>query len=303
MSLVRGSVVAAFTIVFFFGANSAVRSQSLTAMGMDGPSNKLRRCGEIQPYRFKEHEGAFSILEARDAKNSCESFASGGDAPLHHAEVNVAPSEEKLPGDPVHEELMSMGQSGMDIARARQAVIGILEGSNACTAWFQQSEPDPAQLFRTIFFHLDENGSKYVLKLQRESGEWFFRQPYAASVVQNGRSAAVTINFNGAFFHLRGIIHTIFRDNTPGGIGISKILSIDVYPGNTLEAQIAILLHEFAHVVHAIPDDAGSVYSELSVQNTTKVLRYCRSEVESAAKYERHLATHQPEALSNLWKH
>src|ERR1700675_736955 len=44
-------------------------------------------------------------------------------------------------------ELSPLGKAGDTIARAREQVLEILQQNNACTAWFQESDPDPAEVF------------------------------------------------------------------------------------------------------------------------------------------------------------
>lgn len=52
--------------------------------------------------------------------------------------------------------------------------------------------------------------------------------------------------------------------------------------GGTLEAQITVLLHEFAHNVSKIPSDTGD--SEQSTKNTDTILDNCDDDIKAAAK-------------------
>jgi len=54
------------------------------------------------------------------------------------------------------------------------------------------------------------------------------------------------------------------------------------YQGGGLEAQITILLHEFAHTMDLIPRD--KVGGDRSPENTEKILEHCRKAIEDAVK-------------------
>src|ERR1700688_3512443 len=59
-------------------------------------------------------------------------------------------------------ELSALGRRGDTIARAREQVLDILQQKNACTAWFQESDPAPAEVFRTLHFELEPQGPSLV---------------------------------------------------------------------------------------------------------------------------------------------
>ena len=61
-----------------------------------------------------------------------------------------------------------------------------------------------------------------------------------------------------------------------------RYLLVGSYYGNTLAAQITILLHELGHVVGRLPEE----FDELSGQsgrNTAEVLHFCRAEIKATA--------------------
>jgi hypothetical protein len=55
--------------------------------------------------------------------------------------------------------------------------------------------------------------------------------------------------------------------------------------GDTEQARILTLLHEFGHVLDMLPVDSGSSSAAfLSVENTKAVLKNCKSQIELEAK-------------------
>jgi len=220
------------------------------------------------------------------AQNVCDwqVFAHNKDHWYRH--TAHSPLEIKSSDDPVQSELASEGTVGTTIERARQTVLKILEENNSCSAWMKQKVPNPADVFRRIHYKIDENGQKYVLKLQSKNDSWYFQDPYAASVIQEANPPVwVTLNAAGAFFKSGAAMRSYYKDGTVAGVVFTKRLNIDFYLGGSLRAQVTILLHELAHVLDAIPADSltkGDI--RLSDRNTETVLRSCRAQVESATR-------------------
>lgn len=189
--------------------------------------------------------------------------------------------------DPVDIELKSMGQSGRVIQHARQVVLGIFETESSCSAWFKQTEADPATKFRSLQYVVDGQGPGFILKLQDTAKEWFYQQPYVASSFENaGANSVITINAKGAFFQQTAGVRVVPRDGGLGGLHISMLQHVDIYTGGTSEAQIVTLLHEFGHIVGLLPVDFGTPEGpQLSTENTQRVLGHCRTEVEAGAKH------------------
>jgi hypothetical protein len=76
-------------------------------------------------------------------------------------------------------ELSALGKRGDAIARAREQVLEILQPGNACSAWFQESNSDPAEVFRSVHFELDPVGTSYAYGVSdRERGQ-LFKHPWA----------------------------------------------------------------------------------------------------------------------------
>jgi hypothetical protein len=214
------------------------------------------------------------------------------DEPAFARSTTGSPGEadvrEKEDEDSVLEELKAMGEQGRIIERAREEMVGILEGHNRCAAWFEQAEPDAARKFRSLHYLIDESGSRYTLKVQNPGGGWLYQQPYVASSIENAMAGStITINGKGAFFQLRAGVRIVPKDGGPGGLSASHLLHLDLYVGGTLGAQVTTLLHEFSHVVGLLPADGeGMSGQELSTQNTQIVLQHCRAQVEAAGKHK-----------------
>jgi hypothetical protein len=185
--------------------------------------------------------------------------------------------------DCVAMELSAMGKPGDTVARARQQVLAILEPQNACSAWFQQSDTKPAEVFRSLHFELERDGPSRVYGMRNPQGQLFFKHPWAARAIENaGRDSVIRLNANGPFFNRSSPV--VQRDSGaeidwPSG---NRVLTIADFNGDTPEAQITILLHELGHIIGRLPADDGS-WDGRSVQNTAEVLRHCKSQTSAAA--------------------
>jgi hypothetical protein len=183
----------------------------------------------------------------------------------------------------VHLELAAIGKRGETISRARERVLQILEGENACTAWFRELELDPAGTFRSIRFVVDEKGPSYILGMKQGSQGELLKHPWVASTVEDaGRGATIWLNANGAFFNRSSGLIEREQDGGPVRPTGTRVLRVNWYSGNTPEAQTTALLHELGHIVGRIPEDNDSLDGE-SGRNTVEVLRHCRPEIKAAA--------------------
>jgi hypothetical protein len=186
--------------------------------------------------------------------------------------------------DLVQEYLESMGKRGQKILRAREKVLEILQTENACSAWFREKDPNPADTFRTLNFEVDRHGQELILETKEPDNMIIFRHPYVAKVFQgDGRYATITINANGAFFSPIANVVEVSREGGPVSDRRPRVTDVGPYAGDTMHAQVLVLLHEFGHVVDLLPTDENNVDGK-SVQNTKEVLRFCRAEVESKGK-------------------
>jgi hypothetical protein len=189
---------------------------------------------------------------------------------------------------PVNENgLKDIGEAATNIARAREAVHEILDGENACSAWFSRTDPRVAAMFLSLTFSVDEDGSKQIVKERNDRGVWIEHGPYIARTHEGtGPGTTVTINGNGAFFRSRGEVYKIEWPGAMGNdTGTSRHLHVGPFDGGTLQAQIVTLLHELAHVIGAVPSDDSSVVGfARSQENTELILRYCQAEADKAGK-------------------
>lgn len=186
--------------------------------------------------------------------------------------------------DLVQEHLESMGKPGQKILRAREKVLEILQAENACSAWFREKDPNPADTFRTLNYAVDRQGEEFILESKDPGNLTIFRNPYVAKVFQaDGRYATITINANGAFFNPIAIVLQVWKEGGPIGERRKRATDVGPYAGDSTHAQVLVLLHEFGHVLDILPTDENNVDGK-SVRNTNEVLRFCRSEVESKTK-------------------
>jgi hypothetical protein len=181
-------------------------------------------------------------------------------------------------------ELSALGKRGETILRAREQVLDILQHGNACTAWFQQADPDPAEVFRSLHFELEMREPPYVYGIRDSEHGQLFKHPWGARSIENGgRDSTILLNANGPFFNRTSVVMQL----NPRGIqarpeGIRPLM-ISSYQGNTPEAQITILLHELGHIIGRLPADHDS-WDGLSSRNTSEVLRHCKPETRAAAR-------------------
>ena len=202
--------------------------------------------------------------------------------------VLFAPSQSYSESTPSHEErvaleLSALGKQGDTIARARGQVIDILQHGNACTVWFQEANPVPAEVFRSLHFEMEMRGPSYVYSMRDHERGLVFKHPWAARSTQYGGSnSTIQLNANGPFFNRTSIVMQL----DPSGMLVrpdgSRLLTVSSYGGNTPEAQITILLHELGHIVGRLPDDADS-WDGRSSRNTAEVQRHCKNEARAAA--------------------
>ena len=183
--------------------------------------------------------------------------------------------------DIVRDDLNTMGKQGQSILRARDKVLEILQAQNACTDWYRTKSSDPVAVFRTLTFSVDRNGDGFVRTTPATEGVEIIRNPYVASVEQDGgANSTVTINANGAFFYpAANLVEDRFKGG-PVDFHGARAIAVGPYSGGSFRAQVLVLLHEFGHVIDLLPEDRDDRDGR-SRQNTLDVLRACRAEVES----------------------
>ena len=186
--------------------------------------------------------------------------------------------------DLVQEYLESLGKPGQKILRARERVLEILQTENSCSAWFREKDPNSADTFRTLNFEVDRKGEELILASKQPGNVTIFRNPYVAKVFQGeGPYATITINTRGAFFSPMASVLEVWKEGGPMTRRGTRATDVGPYGGDTMHAQVLVLLHEFGHVLDLLPLDENDVDGK-SVQNTNEVLRFCRAELESKGK-------------------
>ena len=156
-------------------------------------------------------------------------------------------------------ELSALGKRRDTIARAREQVLEILQLGNACSAWFQEADPDATEVFRSVHFKLEMTGPSYVYGMRDNERGQLFKHPWAARSIENGGlNSIILLNANGPFFNRTSEIMQLDPRGMllqPGG---NRLLVVSSYAGNTPEAQITILLHELGHIIGRLPEDDDS---------------------------------------------
>ena len=172
------------------------------------------------------------------------------------------------------------------ISKAREQVLNILQKQNTCSAWFQDTEPDAAEIFDSLQYELDGKGESEVYRMRDDLGEIRFKHPWAASAIEYaGKASVVTLNSNGPFFKHDARMRTI---NSIGILGSNenwKVQMVGPYSGNTQEVRVLILLHELGHIIGRIPSDDAS-WNGASSRNTAEVLRHCKQEIQLLRQQE-----------------
>ncbi len=192
------------------------------------------------------------------------------------ARLNAACNEDSL-----STELLALGERGDLIARTREQALEILLVPNACAAWFQESEPDAAEVFGSLHYRLDRKGTSHIERVQGELGVTHFKHPWAAwSTESTGSRSIIYLDANGAFFSRQSRI-----TDPPGGIRplAWHRLKIGFYDGDTSEARVTILLHELGHIIGRLPVDSDS-WDGQSSRNTMEVLQHCKSQIDRTAR-------------------
>jgi len=188
------------------------------------------------------------------------------------------------PNDPMQVQLDAMGKAGQKISRAREKVLEILSTENACRAWFQEKDSNPAATFRTLSYQLDRHGDASVLESRDKGPMNIFRNPYVAKVIQgDGPYGVITLNTNGAFFSTIARVLEVRKEGGPINLRGTRLLHVGPYDGDTLPAQVITLLHEFGHVVDLLPTDQDNVDGK-SVENTNEVLHFCSAEIDTQTR-------------------
>jgi len=185
-----------------------------------------------------------------------------------------------------HPKLTALDKREEAMLHARAETLALLHEGNACSAWFQESDDDPATVFESLQFKLHNEERPYIFRLQSSGTNSLdlYKHPWAARSWQlAGANSTVEINVNGPFFSPSSPVVDL---NPTGGFfhySGFRMLTVGPFKGNTAEAQITTLLHELAHVIGRIPADDDS-WDRKSSRNTEEILRHCKSTVREFAK-------------------
>jgi hypothetical protein len=267
--------------VFFVNSLAALR----LADGIESPPNFNGLTGESNVAGPHERTCLDATLPAPVlpvANNPCRYRVPGTPGVPH-----ISPCSESE--DSVPAELSALGKAGLKLARAREEVLEILRSDNACAEWFETKEAAPAATFQALNFLLDLHGPQNIFESMNKESNLVWRQPYVARATQDGGAhTTIVINVNGAFYRSQGQLLMIGQDIGPIRRQGTRLLTVGIYAGDTLPAQVTTLLHELGHIIDLLPEDADNLDGK-SVRNTDEVLRHCRAEVEARALQARQI--------------
>ena len=189
-----------------------------------------------------------------------------------------------LSNDQILPELAAMDERGGTIMRVREQVLKILQSENRCTAWFRESDRDPAGVFESLHYEIRKDGPSYIFLVKDGTGERVFKHPWGARTFEfAGRNSTVQLNPVGPFFNSTSAV----MEQDRGGFIVRPAgrheLAVASFHGNTLRAQATMLLHELGHVIGRLPADNDSL-DRRSSRNTAELLRHCKQEIQSVAQ-------------------
>lgn len=215
------------------------------------------------------------VDDARSETNPCSSH-----------NVNQPLSTCSAADEWMSQELSSLGPRGEVIARVREQTLQILQSDNACKAWFEGADPDIADVYRSLHYDIDVNGTATISGVTDKFGELLFKHPWGArSIEGSGRNSFIELNGNGPFFIRKTRVMPSIASLAAMLPDEPQSVLIGPYEGATPEAQITIMLHELGHVVGRLPRDDDS-WNGKSSNNTREVLRHCKREIHQAARQD-----------------
>ncbi len=281
----RGIEALLATVLFAVSSGISARAQSLPARPAAMPSALLFRISSSLGACLPIAE-AMAVAEhvAQEPENPC---LLGGPNPRRGRnicrEVQAGFYACSDPEAELRSAMFARGKRGELILQARDEALQILRGENACSAWFRTKDPRAADVFETLTYDIDSKAADYV----EETGTpdlRIYSNPYVATVVQGGGSyQTVKLNAGGAFFRRSAYIRVLPPNGGAVRLAGIRYLRVGPFAGNTREAQITTILHEFGHVIDLLPADGGDVDGK-SVRNTDMVVQHCRSEIAESAR-------------------
>jgi hypothetical protein len=179
----------------------------------------------------------------------------------------------------VRMEVMALGERGQAIAHAHDQTLKILQTVNPCSAWFNEVEPNAAEIFSSLHYELVKGGRAETYSKPDDFGVPLLKDPWGAQAIGGaGSNASIWINSNGPFF-VRGT--RVVKLDSAGEVSSYDgwhIMRLGSYVGGSPEARVTIMLHELGHIVGRLPNDDNS-WNGQSSRNTSEVLRHCRTEI------------------------
>jgi hypothetical protein len=154
---------------------------------------------------------------------------------------------------------VALGQHGDPIAHAREQTLQILQAHNTYTAWFQEAEPSAAEVFRSLRYRLDGNGTSGIYSMRNDLGQILLKHPWGAkSTEYAGSNSIVQINGNGPFFARKLWMATWYPPVGFAPPGSWQFVIIGPYVGDTPEAGLGMMWYEGAESHMGVP--ANKVY-------------------------------------------
>ncbi len=192
-----------------------------------------------------------------------------------------------------------MGKRGGIVEDVRERTIAVLQTNDACAEWYEQSNPDVADVFRSLHYTIEDYQPSYTLRRYNERGLQLLKNPWAAHAIQyGGRESMVHLNINGPFFRRISPVLDLGPSRWIRPIDHTR-LGVAEFSGDTTAAQITILLHELGHVIGRLPLDTDS-WDGQSSRNTMEVLHHCKPEITEAAQKNWQHEFRRPSDVGNM---
>jgi hypothetical protein len=182
-----------------------------------------------------------------------------------HSAGNTYDAEDEMHHAP------TKGRLTARITAARKQFLAILSRENGCSTFFNAAtarfngSAKSSDLFGAVEIRLLWPPQRFTV---------------GAKSTQGNPSAPIFVNPNGPFFVFIPATYTV------GLFSVSTSDLVGPYPTGTINAEVTILAHEFAHTINAIPSDSAPLSGlgsgtnvGLSVANTNEILMYCSSAI------------------------
>jgi len=190
-----------------------------------------------------------------------DSLTRGETANNHHSAGNTYNAEDEMHFGP------RKGRLTARIAAARKQFLAILSTQNGCSNFFNAA----TARFNGSAKSSDLFGAMEIRLLWPPQ-----RFAVGAKSTQGNPSSPIFVNPNGPFFVFIPATYSV------GLFSVSTSDLVGPYSTGTINAEVTILAHEFAHTINAIPSDSAPLNDlgsgtnvGLSVANTNEILMHC----------------------------